>query len=72
MLDDGTYDALVVDASPVDAATWAVDLTIVAGARKGDVVTVRAQGLPGDPIDLLGIPATLTVSDGQPSVQLER
>lgn len=73
MLDDGTYDALVVDATPRDEGGVSLELTIVAGPAKGEVVTIVARALPGDPdpLDLLGIPATLTVTDGAPSVRLE-
>lgn len=70
-LPDGTYDALVVDATPHDDGSVAVELTIVAGAVKGEVVTLRATGLGGDPLDLLGVPATITVTDGEPSVRFE-
>ena len=61
MLDDGTYDALVVDATPRDDGGVSIELTIVAGELAGDP----------DPLDLLGIPATLTVTDGAPSLRLE-
>ena len=73
MLDDGTYDALVVDATPRDDGGVSIELTIVAGAAKGEVVTILARELAGDPnpLDLLGIPATLTVTDGAPSLRLE-
>jgi hypothetical protein len=70
-LPDGTYDALVVDTAEGDDGTVAVDLTIVAGPAKGEVVTLRATGLPGDPLDLLGVPATITVAGGAPSVRFE-
>jgi hypothetical protein len=70
-LADGTYDALVVDTRENDDGTIAVDLTIIAGPAKGDVVTLRATGLDGDPLDLLGVPATITVAGGEPSVRLE-
>jgi hypothetical protein len=71
VLDDGTYDALVVDATPRDGGGVSIELTIVAGPAKGEVVTILGQGLPGDPLDLLGVPATLTVTDGAPSLRLE-
>jgi hypothetical protein len=70
-LPDGTYDALVVDARTNDDGTVAVDLTIIAGPAKGEVVTLRGTGVAGDPLDLLGVPATITVRGGQPSLRLE-
>ncbi len=68
---DGAYDALVVDAEATGEGAARVELTIVAGPAKGEVVALRAEGLRGDPIDLLGVPATLTVRDGVPSVVFE-
>ena len=76
LLADGTYDVIVVDADEVASAPGepqavSLDLTILAGEAKGEIVSVRAVGLSGDPILLLGVPGTLTVTDGVPSVQLE-
>jgi hypothetical protein len=65
------YDALVVDAEERDPGTVAVELTIVAGPAKGEVVALVSSGWSGDPLDLLGVPATLTVRDGEPSVRFE-
>src|SRR3954465_13557103 len=66
-LDDGSYDVLVVDASvDGDAIAIAIELTIVAGAHKGDVVAVRATGLGVDELELLGLPGTLHVENGVP------
>ena len=71
-LADGTYDALVVDASTRDDGSIGVEITIVAGHSKGEVVSLRTVDLADtDPLDLLGVPATLTVRDGAPSLQLE-
>jgi hypothetical protein len=70
-LADGRYDALVVDAEAAEDGSVGIELTIVAGSAKGEVVALRASGLAGDPLDLLGIPATITVLDGVPSVHLE-
>ena len=64
-LPDGTYDVLVVDASPVDDAL-AIEITIISGAHKGDVVALRANGLDVDELDLLGMPGTLHVENGVP------
>ena len=72
-LADGSYDALVVD---VDADARAgddarVELVLVSGARKGEVVVVRGQ-VPGrSAVDLLGLPVTLVVADGEPHVVLD-
>ena len=70
-LADGSYDALVVDTAEGEDGWVSVELTIVAGPAKGEVVTLRATGLDGDPLDLLGVPATMTVIDGVPSVRFE-
>jgi hypothetical protein len=70
MLDDGTYDTLVIDAE-ADGAAIALELTIVAGPHKGEVVSVRALHLDRDPLDLMGLPATLTVTSGEPAVVVE-
>jgi hypothetical protein len=67
--DDGTYDAFVVWAETREDGTVALDLTITTGARKGEVLSVRASGVPRDPIDLVGLPCTLVVKDGQPRVE---
>ena len=71
MLRDGTYDAIVVDAQYIDD-DLRLELTITAGPNKGEVVAVRATGLTMDPIDTLGIPARIVVTDNRPRVELER
>jgi len=71
-LDDGSYDALVVDAEPTGDGWCRVELTILGGAHKGEVVAVRTDGVSEDAaLDLLGIPATLVVADGVPTVAFE-
>ena len=71
-LDDGDYDALIIDATADDDArdVTHLELAITAGARKGDVVRVRASRLDRDVIDLLGLPVTLIVRDGAPEVRI--
>jgi len=74
MLPDGRYDAVVVDAEAPDPDvpdTIAIDLAVLAGEHKGEMVTVHASGLDRDPLDLLAVPATLTVSEGRPTLELE-
>ena len=75
VIPDGTYDAFIIDAEPGVADDGAehmhLDLTILSGEQKGNVVSVTAAGLPGTVIDLMGMPATLTVADGRPSVRVD-
>ena len=71
MLEDGRYDAIVFDADEAPDGAITVELTVLSGDHKGEVVALRADGFEGDPIDLLGIPATITVTGGSPSVRFE-
>lgn len=71
-LDDGRYDVVVVDIEEVsenDAAR--LEMTITSGELKGEVVQLRVANLDRDPLSLLGLPATLTVADGRPSMSFE-
>jgi hypothetical protein len=70
VLRDGNYDAIVVDVAEGDDGSVAVELAIAAGEHRGDVVRVvdRRPDLGDEPLDLLGLPATLTVEGGEPSV----
>ena len=68
-LSDGTYDAFVVWAETRADGTIALDLTITTGARKGDVVAVRAASAPRDALGLVGLPCTLVVDNSQPRVE---
>lgn len=71
-LPDGTYDAIVVDAEDGDDGTVGIQLTVLAGPAKGEVIEVRGAARPGrETVDLLGIPATITVTGGRPRVVLE-
>jgi len=72
VLDDGEYDAVVLDGDALNRDEIRLELTIAAGPHKGEVVRVRATGLGGDPIGLLGLPARLTVTNGRPHVVIER
>ena len=77
MLEDGTYDVLVVDAdeaSDLDGAAPGairVDLTVLGGPHKGELIAVTATGLGRDALDLLAVPGTVVVADGQPHLTLE-
>ncbi len=74
MLEDGTYDALVVDAAADPAAgddVIALDVTILSGTHKGEIVSLRASGLHRDELDLLGLPGTIVVENGVPTLTIE-
>lgn len=72
MLEDGTYDAIVFDVDDAAAGdAVVVELTVLAGSHKGEVVSLRADAWTGDALDLLGVPATITVAGGEPSVTFE-
>jgi hypothetical protein len=75
MIDDGTYDAFIVDAEEGigDDGTELMHLsvTILSGTRRGDVVDIAAVRLGRSSIDLIGMPATLTVTDGAPSLSID-
>lgn len=71
-LPDGSYDAIVLDATTdADSPGVHLELTVLDGEHKGAVVEVATDDIDDDPITLLGIPATLTVTDGHPAVTLE-
>ena len=70
VLEDGTYDAFIVDVTPAGEGLH-LDLTILAGPHKGEVVSVTAVGLDVDELEALGMPATITVADGEPSVTID-
>ncbi len=69
-LRDGEYEVVVIDVESVDATTSRVDVVLVTGARKGDVMSVLARNLTTSPLDLMGLPATLRVIDGAPRLDL--
>ena len=68
---DGTYDVIVIDAEQGADDTLVLELTVTSGSRRGEIVHVHARGLRRSWVDLLGTPATLTVTDGRPRVTLE-
>jgi uncharacterized protein YcnI len=77
-LPDGSYDVFVVDATveedPAGDATRRVvhlELTVIAGEHKSEIVTVAARGLRGEDVELLGMPGTLTVTGGRPAFTVD-
>lgn len=72
-LPDGSYEAMVVDISPVPEGPGArLELAILGGDHKGDVVMVRSPGLDPDDLTILGTSAKVTVVVGIPGVRLAR
>jgi len=71
VLADGTYDVFVVDATADGPEGLHLEVTVLAGEHKGEVVALRADGLGVDELDALGMPGTLTVEGGEPALVLE-
>lgn len=73
-LPDDTYDVFVVNADdlPTDGGrSTALELTVVSGIHRGGTMALTAPSWLGEPVDLIGLPATLTITDGTPSVVID-
>lgn len=73
-ISDGRYDVFVVDADDApDVADDAVrlSLTVLSGPHKSHVLELTARGLGWSSIDLIGMPGTLVVADGAPSLTID-
>lgn len=70
VLPDGTYDVIVVDAEGAGDDRIRIELAIVAGDHKGEMVALQSPG-GSDTTDLFGIPGTLTITEGSPQLRLE-
>ena len=70
-LPDGSYDVIVVDAT-ADDGSIAIEITILGGDHKGEVVGIRTGDLDADELDLLAMPGTLRVDNGVPHFVLEK
>jgi hypothetical protein len=67
-LSDGAYEVLVIDAQEDEENNAvALELVLVAGQHKGEVVHLRMSNFDDDALSLLGLPGMLTVVDGVPS-----
>ena len=78
-LPDGSYDVFVIDADqdPKDERTVVIEVTLLDGEHKGEVLALgcpASELVPGgaDPIELLGETGVLAVVDGAPRFQLDR
>jgi hypothetical protein len=70
-LPDGQYEVFVIDCDEPDGDRRSMDLTIVSGAHKGEVLTIVAVGLEGDFTELIGMPGTVVVTEGRPTLTIE-
>ena len=75
MLDDGPYDAVVVDADAgATPGLTRLELAIASGEHKGALVTISTDEptiVGREPLDLLALPATITVVAGRPSLTID-
>lgn len=69
MLPDGRYDAFVIWAERPDDGPLTLELTVVSGDHKGEVVSIIGDPRSGDPLALTGLPCTLVVADGTPRLE---
>jgi hypothetical protein len=69
---DGTYDVMVLEALPGPRSDEVrLELALTSGPHKGDVVRLQAEHLGRDPLSRLGLPGTLTVVGGVPSLTFD-
>lgn len=65
--------AMVIDISAVAGGRGArLELALLAGEHKGEVVMVRSPGLDPDDLTILGVNARVSVVAGVPGVRLDR
>lgn len=68
-LGDGLYEANIIWAEEVSDGALSIDLVITNGAKKGELLTLRANYLTyRDPIDFAGCPCRLRVLNGEPEI----
>ena len=70
-LPDGRYEAFVIDIDDLDDGSRRLDLTIIAGDHKGEVLTLTTENVEGEFTDLIGMPATIVVAGGRPNVTID-
>jgi hypothetical protein len=70
-LPDGTYDALIIDVARDDKDATRVEFVITRGEQKGNVLALRAASLNRSETDLIGMPVTITIVNGEPRVRFD-
>jgi hypothetical protein len=71
-LEPGTYEGLVVDADEHEDGTVGFEIAITTGAHKGETVRVRGPRAGRDPLEVLGLPATVEVGAQGISIRFDR
>jgi hypothetical protein len=74
VLEDGTYEVFIVDVEEVNGderGALRLSLTVTSGPCKGEVVDIRGNANGRDVVDLIGMPATLVVTNGTPRLSLD-
>ncbi len=74
VLPDGVYDVMVIDADAAGgdeaAPTCTLCLAISSGLGRGEVIDIAVEGIDIDPLELLGLPGIVEVTDGEPRFRL--
>ena len=70
-LDDGVYEGIVIDAKEIGDEAIHIEVALSSGSRKGEIITISARHLRRSSLDLLGMPATITVAHGEPHIEFE-
>jgi hypothetical protein len=70
-LDDGIYDAIVIDAVSRDDDIMMIEIALSSGAHRGEVVRVNATHIGRSWTDLLAAPVTLIVESGRPRLTFD-
>jgi hypothetical protein len=71
VLEDGSYDVMVIEADERPDGSVAVELAVASGPHRGEVVRIVATNLGRSWIELLAAPGTLAVTDGNPVLSLD-
>lgn len=69
-LPDGSYEVMVIDAIEEGDGRCTLSLAISTGLAKGGVFDLAVDGIDIDPLELLGLPGVVEVSDGDPTFLL--
>jgi hypothetical protein len=69
MIEDGTYDAMIIDAHEDNEGVLHLELAVSSGAHRGEVLNVSTNNARRSWSDLIGTPATLIVRLGEPRIE---